>query len=96
MKKLSNSFGKMLGSGILNPGKIPIAEEKQSTGAGNMGRLPAVNVPTLEELKKRFPSILIWKVVAHLMKLSKEVGSKQNILAYNLQVLFEKRKKISI
>ena len=53
MKKLSNSFGKMSRSGILNPGKIPIAEEKKSSGAGNMGRLPAVNVPTLEELKKK-------------------------------------------
>ena len=56
--KLSNSFGKLSGSGSLYSKKIVDAEEKYETGTGNMARiwLPAVNIPTLKRLKKQDPA----------------------------------------
>ena len=46
-------------SGILNPEKIEITEEKSETGTGNVARrrsLPAVNIPTLERLQQQDPA----------------------------------------
>ena len=95
-------------SGTLNTEKIAIAGEKPETGTGNMARrrsLPAVNILTLERLQQQdiaqgienfLFSIDSNPEVGHsfdgITKRSRKQTEKG--LAYSLQVLFEKRKRL--
>ena len=95
-------------SGTLNTEKIAIAEEKSETGTGNMARrrsLPAVNILTLERLQQQDPaqgienflfSIDSNPEVGHSFDRITKRSRKQTEkgLAYSLQVLFEKRKRL--
>ena len=108
VEKLSNFFGKMSRSGSLDPEKIAIAEEKYETSTDNMARrrsLPAVNIPTLERLQKQDPVQGIENILCSIDS-NLEVGNSfdgitkrsrkqaEKGLAYSLQVLFEKRKRL--
>ena len=95
-------------SGTLNTEKIAIAEEKSETGTGNMARrrsLPAVNILTLERLRQQNPAQGIENFLFFIDS-NPEVGHSfdgitkrsrkqtEKGLAYSLQVLFEKRKRL--
>ena len=96
-------------SGILNPEKIEIAQEKPETGTGNMATtrrsLPAVNIPTLQRLQQQDPAQGIENFLCSIDS-NPEVGNSfdgitkisrkqtEKGLAYSLQVLFEKRKRL--
>ena len=92
----------------LNPEKIEIAEEKSETGTGNVARrrsLPAINIPTLKRLQQQDPAQGIENFLCS-MDSNPEVGNSfdgitkrsrkqtEKGLAYSLQVLFEKRKRL--
>ena len=95
-------------SGTLNPEKIEIAEEKSETGTGDMARrrsLPAVNISTLERLQQQDLAQGIENFLCSIDS-NPEVGNSFDAitkrsrkqtkkgLAYSLQVLFEKRKRL--
>ena len=92
----------------LNPEKIEIAEEKSETGTGNVARrrsLPAINIPTLKRLQQQDPAQGIENFLCS-MDSNPEVGNSfdgitkrsrkqtEKGLAYSLQVLFEKKKRL--
>ena len=95
-------------SGTLNPKKIEIDEDKSKTGTGNMARrrsLPALNIPTHERLQEQDLAQGIENFLCSIDS-NPEVGNSfdgitrisrkqtEKGLAYSLQVLFEKRKRL--
>ena len=99
---------KMSRSGTSNPEKIEIAEKKSETDTGNMAwrrSLTAVNIPALERLQQQDPAQDIENFLCFIDS-NPEVGNSfdritkrsrketEKGLAYSLQVLFEKRKRL--
>ena len=95
-------------SGSLNPEKIAIAEEKCETGTGDMVRkrsLLAVNIQTLERLQQQDPAQGIENFL-YFINSNPQVGNffdgitkrcreqTEKDVAYSLQVLFEKIKRL--